>query len=411
MRDKLGSYCLALLLSAGALKANSLLAWMPFDLTALSAVLVSGFALWSRIRTGPASGLIALPVGIWVLLSLSIPAAVDTDYARTKLLTLFTVTLLLAVSPFYLLREPQQRAAFLRALVVIAGFGLISLLWGGADSDQVYGRLVLEGSDTIVTARVTVSGAIILFVTALLSHRHWSLRVIALAAAGALLATAFMTGSRGPAIFAVITLAAIAVFTPALRKFRIRAILSVLVVVSSVVVVLSREQNAGLGRILSFLSSESGGSRNVRSSLWQSAVEGIEQSPLGSGLGSYALHNDYGIEYPHNLLLEVGFELGWIPLLLLVALILIALHRGARNASTSVDVAFFGLLTFSLLGAMVSSDINGSRLLIVMVFATLTQLGTRKRAAAESHGNRGLPSERIMLPMHPVSVGDRSLKK
>lgn len=369
MRHSLGPLALVLLLSAGGLKANPLLAWMPIDLTLLAAVLVLIFVVLARFLDGPASRLISLPIVLWLLLLLSIPSAADTSYASTKTLTLFTVTFVLAVSPFYLLRTSRQRQVFLVGLVAVSGFGLVSLLLEGPASEEFYGRLVLEGSDTIITARIAVAGAIILLILALVAGRRWWHRLLFLACTGVLLSTALMTGSRGPVVSAVVALLATVALTPIFRKYRVRAVVLIALLFAVVVTILARDENVGLQRILEFVSGDSAGSREVRSVLWEDSITSIQHNPFGMGLGSFGLNNEFQIEYPHNILLEIGFELGWLPLLLTVVLITIAIVRSARDGSTPQDAIMFGLLIFSLAGAMVSSDINGSRLFIVTFFA------------------------------------------
>lgn len=367
-RQRVGSIALALLVFAGQIKANPLLDWVPVDLTLLTAAAVGLLIFAARVLDGPAPNTVALPVVVWCLLAFGVPFAHNTDYSRTKMLTLFTVTLILAVSPFYLLRSPEDRRVFLFALVGVASFGAVSLVVL-PEAPDLYGRVSLVGGDTIGTGRVAGASALVLFLFATLSTVGQWPRLLGVFFSIAFLAGALVTGSRGPVLSAVVALVVVVALAPAFRGRRVRALLGATVLVGAAAVFLRRSENVGFTRVLDFISGDSSFEGEARESLWQSAWNGIVGQPLGHGFGSFVQANDFQIEYPHNLLLELGYEVGWLPTLVFGILVVAAGRRSVRESVDAVSTAMFALFVFSFAGAMVSSDFNGSRLFVVTFFA------------------------------------------
>src|SRR5699024_11161735 len=112
LRVYFGPASLALLANAGQIKGNPLLAWLPVDLTLLATVFVFVACLTSRLKFGPSVGYIALPLLLWVSFLPPIGLSHLDSYGISKTITLFSVSFLAAISPFFLLRSERQRVAF-----------------------------------------------------------------------------------------------------------------------------------------------------------------------------------------------------------------------------------------------------------------------------------------------------------
>src|SRR5699024_4622578 len=148
---------------------NPLLAWLPIDLTLLAAMLVFIACLSSRLKFGPAAGYIALPLLLWVAFLPPIGLSHLDSYGLSKTVTLFSVSFLAAISPFYLLRFEKQRIAFLYSLVLLSvTISIAALFLSPATANDYNERLVFEGTNTIGTARVALAGSIVLVVLLLL---------------------------------------------------------------------------------------------------------------------------------------------------------------------------------------------------------------------------------------------------
>src|SRR5699024_9493895 len=76
--------------------------------------------LTSRLKFGPSVGYIALPLLLWVSFLPPIGLSHLYSYGISKTITLFSVSFLAAMSPFFLLRSERQRVAFLHSLAVLS---------------------------------------------------------------------------------------------------------------------------------------------------------------------------------------------------------------------------------------------------------------------------------------------------
>lgn len=402
MAHRLGGFALALLIVAGQIKANPALQWVPVDITVLALGLVLLMMLVSRMKDGPATPWVWLPFVVWVgaLITLLI-GVYPSAYGAAKVQTFYTVTLLLAVAPFYLLRDKRQRSAFLFTIVGVGVFSIISVL-SSAPDENLYGRVSAEGTDTIGTARLVMGGAIILAVFAIAARKRAFLRLAATGAAGVLAVVALMTGSRGPALAAGIALAIAVIFSPQFKKYRVRAITAMVIIGGAAVWWVSSRDNVGFGRILELFTGGTDRSILARNTLWQIASESAVIHPVGMGWGSFEAVG--GINpYPHNLVLEIAYEQGWGSVLLLLILLVAGVVAAVRRASDVAGVALLALLIFSIFNAMVSSDINGSRLLVVTLFAAWavpTALKARVGSAAENLDAK--PTVRGLRQRNPI---------
>ena len=360
-----GPVSLAFLVNSGQIKGSPLLSWVPVDLTVLLALIVGALTLTTRARLGPASGWLALPLTLWTIFLLPVAWTPFDSYTVEKLAILFTITALLAISPFQLLREERQRKVFLITTSGIAlFFAATTLIFEPVYATEYSNRITLAGANTIGTARVAMAGALVMCLYALQNDLDIKLRIPLIVAALLTSTLGVMTGSRGPVLAALIAALAVVVSSPIFAKHRVRSTLGFITLGVVIVWLGLRSGSDGLDRIL-------GGSETsnaAREALWQKAIKGIQENPLGVGWGMFS---PPGLEhgYPHNLVLEVGVEAGWFPLVAFIVLLAATAIRGAYRATTSVSATLFGLYIFALINAFVSDDINGTRLLWVTMFA------------------------------------------
>ena len=116
--------------------------------------------------------------------------------------------------------------------------------------------------------------------------------------------------------------------------------------------------------------------------LYATAWQLMLQHPLGIGVGGFERFAPLDLRYPHNLFLEVGCELGWIPLLSLLAtlaLSLSALVKVLKN-EYSWPMLFLGILVITtLLNSMVSGDLNDNRNFFAALLLPFVALRLQKR--------------------------------
>lgn len=359
-----GAVATAILVFAGQVKEAPSLGWIPVDLTLLSAILVAVSVIVSRVRFGMISGRIAVPITVFVSFLFGVFSATLQGHSATKVALLFTITLLLALAPFYLLRTPGQRKAFLAALVGIGIFTAATTLLTGSVANEYSNRLSLEGSNTIATAQMVGAAAIIWFIAIFRGGITATHRVALFATVCALAFVALASGSRGPVIGAALALFAALMLIPGFRAYRGRAAAGFVLVGSASALWAVMSGTDGFTRIFGFVSGGGDASTDARQSLWAESWTIIQANPFGIGWGNF---QSLGFTYPHNLMLEVAVEAGLTISVLLLIYVSTSAVRITKLCATTELAPFMALLVFSLFNAMVSSDINGNRLLWVML--------------------------------------------
>lgn len=364
-----GPVSLALMANAGQIKGNPLLAWLPIDLTLVATLLVFIGCLTSRIKFGPAVGYVALPLILWVAFLSPIGLSHLDSYGVSKIITLFSITFLAAISPFYLLRFKEQRTAFLISLAVLAGaFSTSALVLAPTTANDFSNRLVFEGSNTIGTGRVALIGAIIFVVWLMIGRFNLRSRLIFIIGIVLTVALGVMTGSAGPTVATAASLTLVVLFAPSFARRRLQSIVGIFLVAAIAIAATFARNSDGMDRIVDTLSGEATTSIGARTELWEDALDQIPLNPFGVGWGMF--ESEYlEHRYPHNLFLEVGIEAGWLPVVLLGLLMFVTMIRGIQLATGPTMTVFLALFVFSFLNSMISSDVNGTRLLWVVMFA------------------------------------------
>jgi hypothetical protein len=111
------------------------------------------------------------------------------------------------------------------------------------------------------------------------------------------------------------------------------------------------------------------------------------QNPFGLGLGGFERYALLDLRYPHNMLLEVGCEMGWLPLLgllILIAASLVCMVRVLRREYSWQTLFLATVLLNSLLNAMVSGDLNDNRLFFATVLLPFVHRRVQRREAPGS---------------------------
>lgn len=373
-----GSVALALLAYAGQIKGSPYLAWMPIDLTLLLGIIVAIAVIFSRVGHGAAHRTIVIPIVLFFVFLFGIFDSSMEGYARDKVLTLYTFTLLAAIAPFYVLRTPRQLRGFLTTLVTLGLIvALVTLVRPTAIAD--YSDVsIFAGSNTIGTARMTATAVVICVALALTARTRLRNRLLLILASLILITVTIGAGSRGPFLGVAVGLGLMILIAPGLRKYRGRAILAAVILSGAAIVWLSRTGDDGFNRVFDFLNGERDNSTRVRSFLWAETWKQIPSFPTGIGWGDFAslpgmrvyAGND-GTIYPHNLVTEVFIEGGWLIGGAICIYLLIAFFRGRRAATHPIAMTAFALLGFAVFNAMVSGDINDSRLMWIILSVAL----------------------------------------
>lgn len=365
VRDVLAPSAAVLLLFAGSFKGNPLLAWLPADLTLVAAAgtaLGIGFAFVARGGWFPRQ---ALPVALlWACFMGGLFLASSNPYASEKGLRLFTLTLIAAIAPSYLVRSRirQQSWVWLHGVVGVA----VVLLSYLSPAQASLERFALEGSTTIAAGRAT--GAALVVAMLLIVTRAAPLALtlpLSLVMAGPLVAS----GSRGPVLAAVVAVFTVVAVSPTKGRTRLsRTLLTAGAFAAGSALLF--QGGAGSARLESVFVEDplAGDSFAARLALWRESLSASVRWPEGVGWGDLvdvletsALGASGSTQYAHNVVLETLVEGGWLAAGATIVFIVAGLRRLRLTADDGFGAALFGLAVFFVVNAMVSGDINDNR--------------------------------------------------
>jgi len=375
-------YILAFYLTAGYLKADPRLAWLPIDLTLLLAVTVLGATLVQFIKGGlkvPRGIVFVLILFLLVLIPSAIQGEVRDQYAREKVMRMYTVTLLAALAPMVLIRSLESLGKFLNALSIVGilmAFDALARLWTGEDIS----RLEAFGSNTIALGRAVGFSLMWVVLYFLFGRRSFA------GASGTLLLILMLivaligSGSRGPLVAAMFSLSLALFLFPSLvgRKVFVLGFAAIIGISG----MLSFIPLTSLERIVTFLRGEVDTSGGLRLDAYALSIDYIRRNPIGLGLGGFSeisdlWGRDVKLVYPHNIVLEVFLEGGWLAGIYIIVLLGCAVRNSyllVKKHFTKESIGLFLGIVYYFVNAMVSGDLNDNRLLFAVVGVSLTGL-------------------------------------
>jgi O-antigen ligase len=175
-------------------------------------------------------------------------------------------------------------------------------------------------------------------------------------------------GSRGPMLAFVFGLGVLVALTAVDPRARRRLALVATVFLLAAIIVPLVVPGSAIGRSLSvIIGSASGLSSNGRSDLWALAITTFSQHlAFGLGTGGFASLLQ-GLNYPHNILLEVASELGVVGLIALLVFLgsssvrLTRIWRRAVGEEKLLGALLISLFVTALINACFSGAIQDNR--------------------------------------------------
>lgn len=388
-----GPISLAVLAYSGQLGASPILNWMPINVTVLASSVVLICFIASFINNKFINPFILVALFMWVLLLLPAIWYVPGTYSSEKIFLIGTLMLLCLVAPFELLRLSLQRVAFLWSLVIIAILtGLLALTDGAAAAARVglaSETLILEGANTISTARIIGTGALILIAYSLQTYGSKLRKMLILTSGLILVLIMVFTGSRGPSAAIITGLLVFTLFSLTLERKRARSVFLLVIVSGLAVYYYGFQDNISNDRAFAWLFGERDTSTQARERLWETAAEFTLNSPSGSGWGGFSTIAGVptSLQYPHNLFLELYVETGWLIatfVILVIGVSLVVLWRKSADPTVAI---IFALAIFAVSNSLVSGDINDNRILWMLI-----AVGLLSNRFPSSLGGRGRKS-------------------
>jgi len=377
---------IVLFLTAGLVKQDPRISTLTdVDLTvifgALLVLAVVARAVARPVRL-PAPIVLAVPMVLAAAWSMLSPSGA---YGSDKALRFCTLTLLALVVPSLLADDRQRMGRFLLGLAVL-GFAA-SLTAIQSQETTEWGRLTAHGSNPIPLGRI---GALAFAFGWIRFHfaRQPFERILAIAMLAVSALCVLASGSRGPALSVVASFVVISAITYVQHR---RSIIGIgpLVVCSglaAVALTMVTIPSLPLHRFQVLFNGEGGASVIVRGLMYATALGLTLQNPLGIGLGGFERYALLDLRYPHNMLLEVGCEMGWVPLLGLLVLIgasLVCMVRVLRREYSWQTLFLATVLFNALFNAMVSGDLNDNRLFFATVLLPFVHRRTQMREPSD----------------------------
>lgn len=358
--------CAALLTHVGAFKMDPVFGRLNarLDLTGVLVVAVAGIGVIATLVRGKVPRPTSLDIVVTLIaLVMLIGVGGTTDgYASVKMLTFVAVSI-----PLYLagrILPSQVSARYTPGSLMSIGIyvGVTGLLFGTWDSGLIGARLVQgAGSHYLSLGYVSGSTALLAWIWQYQKMKGSSRLVLQLAFALSFLVL-ILSAARGPlAAFIGASVAYEYLVWHSHRKaitgFAFLGGLMLLVSRSSVGAPMS-------ARISGLMTQEGTMSLGGRGVLYEAAAKSIMSMPFGIGTGNFSsLVGTTGRNYPHNLVLELGCENGWVGLTLGLFFVAMNARNAVRLVREGKNVPAAALLIFSLIGAMMSGDVNDQRLL------------------------------------------------
>ncbi|WP_395728569.1 O-antigen ligase family protein [Nakamurella sp.] len=287
------------------------------------------------------------------------PTAYGSEKAQSLLLTAIAI---FASACFH-----DKIAGVRRTLVWTSAASLLFALFLLIDRTvTASGRVSVFSLNPVGAARMTGIFVVTGLAMIMSSHIRASLRLAILAGAVLCSIATLMTGSRGPALSALLALIAVVTLTMRSRDVRLRTLIVGVGAMGAAMVVILDSNMAGISRVLD-------GGDSGRSGIYSFTIAQAWANPTGVGWGGFAgVAWRWGSRadriYPHNLMLEVFVEGGFIALFGFAAILLYALWHGSRSylrTKNRVECIAIGLYIYALVNSQFSSDLVGNRLLWV----------------------------------------------
>lgn len=365
LADLIAATAVVILLYIGFFKGSTSLQNTPVDLTAASLALVSCAVAFRLVQL---QGRSRIPLWSVALFALYVPPAFYSTSNPLAIATRLRLIIpVVAVIGTCMLINSERRQKIWVGLHVLVGIGLVgSVSLSGVRADS---RFQGDGSNTIAAGRA--SGVAIVVLLLLLCTRGglpriW-MKLIGLVTIGWLTVALIQTGSRGPVLACAVSVLLVLVTIPSRRR-TLRFIFG-LSAIGAGWLFLVQATGIGATRITESL----GGQYSLtgsRQQIWAAALTAIPQNPVGIGWGNFwailtpasRLQSGYN-QYPHNVVMQVFIEAGWLAGIATIFFIVVSLHRLQRMSTSPYGAALFGIAMFFVLNGLVSGDLNDNRMM------------------------------------------------
>jgi len=389
----------ALFLSAGIYKADPRLSFVPkfLDLTVFFEVITILVILYNLLKGRLIFGLppkeILIPYIFIIILGIqSLSYTLAPIYGTDKILRFLFITSPSLFFPIIFLRNKESYIRFSSIFIIL---GLIMSL-------DIMSKGLIPGELGFHTALNTnylgvgrISGfALLLTLSLLFIIKHNLYKICLLPVIFLFIFNLFISGGRGPLVSLILSVIFIFIymafnlikdrkgkFILNKKNFKIISYMILMFFLSWLIIGHFSDYFRTIYYRLLLLENLSGDSVEARLSLYNTAINSMRNFPgniIGLGIGGFSVfYSGYDAargEYPHNIFLEIGAELGILGLLafiFIICKIIMIAFNNIKNIKLEwgfyTNIGLLASLIFMLSGACVSGDINDNRYLFAVI--------------------------------------------
>lgn len=392
----------ALFLVAGYYKADPRISLPKYiDLTILFGLFVVLSILNQIIKKGlriPLLTKTAIPYfGIALMMMVSLFYTDAPVYGLNKFLRFITITALATFAPIFLFTSVNRIKKFFYTLIAVSSIMAVEAVF-----INVGGSFHMAfGSNYIALARITGMSILMVFFFFILTSGNLAGKIFWIVVGTINIWGFLAAGARGPVVALSTTIGFIIILSIRFRvkrshtkKVLIMAIVFTLGI-SSIFYLFPESVETLLFRFKNLAKEAGGGtSAALRINFCIAALSAMYSSPImGLGIGGFSTYytgQDMRF-YPHNIVLEVGSELGIIGIGFFLCIIGACLYeliqnRQRYNYKLYLGSTILALYVYTFLNALLSGDINDNRIFFVWI-------GVTYALKKLSYQNRLLPTE------------------
>ena len=356
-----------------------------FDLTVFFGLIVGISIIFSvlknKIKIPKIPSKFFIPYFILIIIMLgSLLYTQAPIYGRDKFLRFFIITTMAMFAPLFLFKGRKNLHRFFYTLIVISSMMAIDSI---VNNLGIFGFHKIIYSNYISLGRINLLVSLIIIFYFMENSKNTTIKFGWSALIFINIFGAFSDRGRMPVLSFIGTLLLLGIFLliPLLnRRFHnkekiIKKICFILLIVL-VLFIFFHEQFSALSTRMLLLTQGGGSSFLTRIDLCKSSLKAFYENPIiGLGIGGFSIYY-FGVDcrlYPHNMILEIGSELGilgltsyFFLLVFCLAYLLDLLKKYTRKGKYYfLLIAILATFIFMFLNTMISGDINDNRLFFV----------------------------------------------
>ncbi|MFS0689432.1 O-antigen ligase family protein [Sporosarcina sp. 179-K 8C2 HS] len=372
-----------LFLFAGRFKSDERFSWVPIDITLLFLInsILIGLYLFAFRKVKITKLTFHYFILYLVFVSFSLYSLYWTSsnvYAYEKLFHLFITVLWSVAGGLIISHERERIIRFLFMMFAFSSWIAVESLIYLQESHS--GFINVLGGNYLGIGRVLGIGFILLLSFLIFKHKSGTMKIGVTIVAILYLYLLLNTGGRGPFIATLCSLPLLTLYyieiknrEILIKKKMLLFIITLFVsIIASIYYFISAKDQQTIKRLMVLFDDDyKGASAETRIYFIENSIALIkEKFFFGYGIGSWPVEMGLGDErgYPHNLFIEIQFELGVIGLVFVMALFFKAVSNGLKNMkSDSIYIILLTLFISMLFNSMISGDISDNRLLFTFL--------------------------------------------